>query len=208
MSNVTNIVLATTHVFPEDEFQPFLERVNAYFAGTARPGGFVAVEDPTRATEIWASGTGWALECSFALGAFNHLDLDELVAHIRAIEVDDETVQLLVHRQEDLNFHVVDVHRRASPREDERYKALNMEPFNDADRWTLAHLSRTVVATTGELAAYRGTEYTMLGRTPDDEYERVEPEAGSLWRIRLHDGEVVNAYGDEIAKEVKENGGE
>lgn len=80
---------------------------------------------------------------------------------------------------------------------------LSMEPFNDADRWTLANLSDTFHTNGGDstLAHRDGQKFTLLGRTPDGEYDRVEPEAGSLWKIRFEDGFETSAFGDEIARE-------
>ena len=53
------------------------------------------------------------------------------------------------------------------------------------------------------LAHRDGQKFKLLGRTPDENYDRIEPEAGSLWRIRFEDGFETDAYGDEIAEEAR-----
>lgn len=78
---------------------------------------------------------------------------------------------------------------------------LSMTPENDADRWTLAYLSGTFQTQQTECQDRNGQAYTLLGRTPDDKYDRVEPEAGSMWRIRFEDGLELDVWGDEIASE-------
>ena len=78
---------------------------------------------------------------------------------------------------------------------------LSMEPANAADRWTLMNLRDTFVSSTDtRLKERSGQKFTLLGRTPNDAYDRAENESGSMWRIQFEDGHIEDVYGDEIAK--------
>src|SRR5262249_51788655 len=100
---VTTVILHLGGAFvPENAL---LAQVNAFFSeGT----GFVSVED-AQLPRGWYGGTKY-LEASLAQGAFNHLDLDALVAHLRTIEwPNPEDVQLLVREQEAGRFRIVNI---------------------------------------------------------------------------------------------------
>jgi hypothetical protein len=48
-------------------------------------------------------------ECELALGAFNHLDLDALIRHLRTVAPADEDLQLMVMEQEEARFRLINV---------------------------------------------------------------------------------------------------
>lgn len=91
MSRVTNAIL--TLAAGDDR----VDQINKFFTGT----GFLKVEK--------VGGSKW-LECTIAIGAFNHLDLAELIEHIRMIQFNfPESVQLIVQEQEDDKFRIIDM---------------------------------------------------------------------------------------------------
>jgi hypothetical protein len=100
MSVVTNVILhfsgRPTVVLP---------KVNAFFAGGQR--GFISVDD-SRLPRGWYGGSKM-LECELALGAFNHLDLDALIRHLRTVAPADEDLQLMVMEQEEARFRLINV---------------------------------------------------------------------------------------------------
>lgn len=107
MSRVTNTILH----FGDGE-QEDLDKVNAFFTdGTGHGPGFVSVEDATL-PRGWYGGSKF-LECSVAIGAFNHLDIKALVDHLCALclagALDDEETQLLLMDQEEDKFHVINI---------------------------------------------------------------------------------------------------
>lgn len=81
---------------------------------------------------------------------------------------------------------------------------MNMATHNEADRWTLANLNETFDTHGGDTTMQHrdGQRFTLIGRTPDENYDRIEPEAGSMWRIRFEDGFETDVWGDEIAGEA------
>jgi len=102
MSRVTNVIL---HVGLFD--RELVSKVNEFFE---RDGikGFVSLEDGSL-PQGWYGGTKF-LEAAFSAGAFNHLDMHHLLAHIRSIEWSQpESVQLIVVDQEDYKCRLVDV---------------------------------------------------------------------------------------------------
>jgi hypothetical protein len=107
MSVVTNVIL---HMGYLDE--TYLAQVNEFFDKEDRDGrkGFVLVDDPTL-PRGWYGGTKM-LECTLAIGAFNYLDLDDLVEHLRKIKWPRYTqgnVQLMVKEQDHGRFRIIDV---------------------------------------------------------------------------------------------------
>jgi hypothetical protein len=62
-----------------------------------------------RLPDGWYGGTKY-LECDIAIGAFNHLELESLIQHLREIggPFADE-LQLMVKEQEDSQFRIIDI---------------------------------------------------------------------------------------------------
>ncbi len=97
MSVVTNTILS----YPIEEYCPELERlleVNRFFAGSE---GFVYCDD---------YGGTKMLETNIAIGAFNYLQLDELVKHLKGIKWEQpDGVQLIVQEQNDSRFRIINI---------------------------------------------------------------------------------------------------
>jgi hypothetical protein len=109
MSRVTNAILCMGMLNDETgEDKEVLSKVNAFFGRAGR--GFMSVDDGSL-PRGWYGGTKM-LECTVAIGAFNFLNLDALVQHLRGIDWPDfcgDRVQLLVKEPEDDGFRVIDV---------------------------------------------------------------------------------------------------
>lgn len=104
MSQVTNIVLSFSWY---DAEAGALEDVNAFFGADGR-GGFVSCTDPALPWR-WYGGTK-VLEAEVYVGAFSHLGLEDLVAHLRALDWEEpRAVQLLVKSEEDERFTLINV---------------------------------------------------------------------------------------------------
>lgn len=107
MSWVTNTILHFGNAR-----QDALDKVNAFFTdGPGHGPGFVSVEDAAL-PRGWYGGSKM-LECSVAIGAFNHLDIPALVDHLVALCVagalDADRTQLLLRDQEEDKFHVINM---------------------------------------------------------------------------------------------------
>lgn len=84
-----------------------MDRVNSFFTERDQPE--LESIDP-----IW-QGRGKSLECNVYVGAYNRLELDEFVEHLRGIEWSSpEFIQLFVKDQEDMEFRLI---RIVEPRE-------------------------------------------------------------------------------------------
>jgi hypothetical protein len=92
MSVVTNVILKTS-----TGDQSRISKLNELF----RSGGsFVSCSEESLPRD-WYAGSK-ILECQICPGAFNHLQLDQLVAAIRQVTWDDpRSVQLFVQEQEE-----------------------------------------------------------------------------------------------------------
>ena len=105
MSYVTNVILHLGIVMQDEEEKQKLSEVNAFFE---HQSGFVSVKDEAL-PRGWYGGNKY-LEASIAIGAFNYLDLNGLIKHLRGIDWwCAEDVQLIVKRQNDDKFEIVDV---------------------------------------------------------------------------------------------------
>lgn len=95
MSYVTNAILAFDSFENNDKI---LEKINAYFNG--EPGfNFVTNEGGTK-----------CLEVDIAIGAFNYLDEDELIEHLKSIDwSESQFVQLFLNHQDDRKFRVIEI---------------------------------------------------------------------------------------------------
>jgi hypothetical protein len=102
MSVVTNTILSVGggRISPA-----FLDAVNSFFDPPS--AGFVSVDDE-RLPDGWYGGSKY-LEAGLAIGAFNHLDLDDPVRHLRALAPGDPYLQLIVMEQEDNRFRIINV---------------------------------------------------------------------------------------------------
>jgi hypothetical protein len=81
-------------------YQSKMEQVNAFFAKRDQPE--LASIDP-----VW-EGRGKALECSVYVGAYNRLELDDFVEHLRGIAWNaPQFIQLFVKDQEDVEFRLI-----------------------------------------------------------------------------------------------------
>ncbi len=77
-----------------------MEQVNAFFVERDQPE--LESIDP-----VW-EGRGKALECSIYVGAYNRLELDEFVEHLRGIVWNaPQFIQLFVKDQEDIEFRLI-----------------------------------------------------------------------------------------------------
>lgn len=103
MSRVTNLVLCLQAV---DDWVTRIDQVNRYFDGASK--GLVSVDDPSL-PRAWYGGTKF-LEAGLYIGAYNHLDLQAFITHLRSIAWEcPECVQLLVKEEEDERFRLVNV---------------------------------------------------------------------------------------------------
>lgn len=107
MSWVTNTILHFGHLDGDYEMRA-IERVNAFFNGFER---VVSVEDVSL-PQYWYGGSK-NLECSLAIGAFNHLNIEALVEYLcnlcAANELDPVATQLILMDQEEDKFHVINM---------------------------------------------------------------------------------------------------
>ena len=102
MSWVINIIL---HIGIGD--QDLLGKVNEYF-DKKETLGFVSLDDQ-KLPKGWYGGTKF-LEACLAVGAFNHLDLQEFLQHLKAINwAEPQSVQLILKDQEDYKFRIIDL---------------------------------------------------------------------------------------------------
>lgn len=95
MSYVTNAILAFDSFEDKEEI---LQKVNSYFDGD--PGfNFVKNEGGTK-----------CLEVRIATGAFNYLDEDELIEHLKSIDwSESQFVQLFLNHQDDRQFRIFEI---------------------------------------------------------------------------------------------------
>jgi hypothetical protein len=104
VSDVTNLIFAFSGV---DEDLRKMDEVNTYFVDKGTKP-LVSVDDE-RLPRAWYGGSK-SLECELYLGAFNHLDLDEFIKHVRTISWRvPECVQIIVKEQEDMKFTIIDL---------------------------------------------------------------------------------------------------
>lgn len=106
MSTVTNIILAYGLCRNDERDHALLEEINAM----CDVGKVTHVED-SRLPDGWCYN-GKALEVNLAIGAFNHLNLQEWVGKIRQIDFnayDCDFIQLIVQDQESVGFGIINV---------------------------------------------------------------------------------------------------
>ena len=104
VSDVTNLIFAL-HIVDVDRGK--MHEVNTYFVDKGTKP-LVSVDDE-RLPRAWYGGSKF-LECGLYLGAFNHLDLDEFIKHVRTISWRlPECVQIIVKEQDDMKFTIIDL---------------------------------------------------------------------------------------------------
>jgi hypothetical protein len=89
--------------------------VNTFFEreGTR---GLVLVDDP-QLPNRWYGGNKSFLS-SFALGAFDYLDLDGLIRHLRTIEwTFPEKIQLIVTDEDHIRCHIINIFDELEPQD-------------------------------------------------------------------------------------------
>ena len=105
MSVVTNLVLCLG-VSDGESAGRKIEEVNRYFADSCK--GLVSVDDPAL-PRGWYGGSKF-LEADLYIGAFNHLDLQAFIGHIRSIRwKQPDCVQVFVKEQDDDRFRLLNV---------------------------------------------------------------------------------------------------
>src|SRR5258708_27419615 len=104
MSVVTNVLFAFSGV-AEDRRK--MDEVNTYFVDKGTKP-LVSVDDE-RLPRAWYGGSKY-LETGLYLGAFNHLNLDDFIKHVRTISWRlPECVQIIVREKEDMKFTIIDL---------------------------------------------------------------------------------------------------
>jgi len=104
VSDVTNLIFALSGT---DDDLGKMHEVNTYFVDKGTKP-LVSVDDE-RLPRAWYGGSKY-LETGLYLGAFNHLDLDEFIKHVRTISWRfPEKVQIIVKDQEDMKFTIIDL---------------------------------------------------------------------------------------------------
>jgi hypothetical protein len=105
MSRVTNAILVSPSWSGD-----FLDKVNVFF-GLSRWGpvgfGYVSVQDDALPLP-WYGGSK-DLECEIAIGAFNHLDLEGLIEHLKSLSEFAMNPQSIVLEQDDSRFSIIDI---------------------------------------------------------------------------------------------------
>lgn len=103
MSMVTNVILT----FPNDasEDDSWMDKINAYFprTPTGESLGFVLLNNHNA-----AYGGTKALEHSVAVGAFNYLELNNLIAHLNSLDWESrKDVRIMICEQENDAFRMI-----------------------------------------------------------------------------------------------------
>ena len=110
MSWVTNTILHFGCLDGDHEMHA-LEHVNAFFKQRNDSQRFVSVQDESLPRD-WYGGSK-RLECSLAIGAFNHLEIGALVEHLCSLcaadKLDPVATQLILMDQEEEKFRVINL---------------------------------------------------------------------------------------------------
>lgn len=106
MSVVTNCIL---HFSITEDEEDRISDINKFFdiqGHKQKP--FVDIDDKSL-PHGWYGGSRMS-EAPLYYGAFNYLDVDALIAHIKRIRFEDpENVQLIIQGQEDARFSIINV---------------------------------------------------------------------------------------------------
>lgn len=105
MSRVTNIVITTSL---SEDVDYLTQQFNQY-TSNGLPFNMVCVENGSL-PENWYGGSK-SLEAHVFIGAFNYLDLDSLIDHLkmRIKWSDPLSAQLIVKEQDDLKFNLINL---------------------------------------------------------------------------------------------------
>lgn len=105
MSVVTNVIL-TIPLYNDEEKLEIVRQINRFFTGET---GFVSVDDKSL-PRGWYGGTKM-LEVEILIGAFNHLDIEELIKHLKSIDWKDTltTPQLMYQEQDNNRFTMINL---------------------------------------------------------------------------------------------------
>lgn len=102
MSLVTNVILSFLGL---EEEKAQLVEVNKFFGNVK---GLVCIEDEALPRGWYGGNSGF--ETSIAIGAFNYLDLNALVKHLKTLDWRwREDVQLLVKEDGESGFRIINV---------------------------------------------------------------------------------------------------
>ena len=104
MSDVTNLLIAFSSGEDEEKIQQQLRQ----HTNNGRPFNVVSVDAPTLPAG-WYAGSKF-LETGLFIGAYNHLNLDELLTFLKTMAWHEpEDVQLIVKQQWDSKFRLIDL---------------------------------------------------------------------------------------------------
>ena len=104
MSDVTNLLIAFSSGEDKEKIQQQLRQ----HINNGRPFNVVSVDAPTLPLG-WYAGSKF-LEAGLFIGAYNHLDLDELLTFMKSMTWHEpEDVQLIVKKQLDFKFSLIDL---------------------------------------------------------------------------------------------------
>ncbi|UOQ67084.1 hypothetical protein [Hymenobacter volaticus] len=104
MSVVTNLIIAFSTSEGEENIIAQLRR----FTHHNSPFYIVSARDE-KLPQDWYGGSK-RLECSLLIGAYNHLNLNELISFMRTMKWEaPEWAQLIVREEEDFKFRIVDL---------------------------------------------------------------------------------------------------
>lgn len=104
MSEVTNLIL-TCSLGEKEEF--VLSQINKFEINN-KPFKMISINDK-KLPSAWYGGTKY-MECCIFMGAYNYLNLNEFIDHLKSIEWEDpEDVQLIVRNQNEDRFKIVNI---------------------------------------------------------------------------------------------------
>lgn len=101
MSYVTNLIL---YIGIGNDVDEKIKEVNKYFEDNGT--GFVSVEDESL-PDGWYGGTKY-LECDLFIGAFNYVNLNGLIRHLKTIKW-NHVVQLMILDENEEKFRIEDI---------------------------------------------------------------------------------------------------
>ena len=105
MSQVTNLIITLDAM---ENLNSIITKLHS-FGDQDRPFNIVSVKDSSLPND-WYGGSK-RLECNILIGAYNYLNLDDLITFMRT-EINynnPEVVQLIVNEQFDLKFRMIDL---------------------------------------------------------------------------------------------------
>ena len=104
MSEVTNLIL-TCSLGEKEEV--VLSQINK-FEVDDRSFKIVSINDK-KLPKGWYGGTKY-MECNIFMGAYNYLNLNKFIRHLKSIEWEDsEDVQLIIREQHEDHFRIINI---------------------------------------------------------------------------------------------------